>query len=248
MLMMMLTLLLRAGLRRRRRGRRGWQKAGRAGRRNPCRWPRGSGSSPGGGRSVPGPGFTVLRDGRGVKKGTRTCSSTYQLRCWPRFSASEMRWCTRKCQSMCAVFLRRPSSSVLNRLPHCVQGGPSSSWSRGMRCGRKLNDDGRCQSLVSLTPGLSLSLTRHRVHSHLQRGRLELDAVAICRLRLEATQAGQSRDRSGARRRGGRRPGSDQAGLPQHSQQRRGVRRRRCGRWLGRLGRCLRRRRPESCY
>ena len=41
-----------------------------------------------------------------------TISSTSQLRCNPRFSVSLLRWFTRKCQSMCAVFLLLPSSFV----------------------------------------------------------------------------------------------------------------------------------------
>jgi hypothetical protein len=41
-----------------------------------------------------------LNDSRLEKRVKLTCWSTYQLRWVPRFSASVLRWCTLKCQSM----------------------------------------------------------------------------------------------------------------------------------------------------
>lgn len=91
-----------------------------------------------------------------------TISSTYQLRCWPRFSASARRWCARKCQSMCAVFLRRPSSSIRKRRPHCEHGGPSSSCSCAIKCGRKLWVCVRGSASVSSPPEVGIYRERER--------------------------------------------------------------------------------------
>lgn len=94
-----------------------------------------------------------------------------------------MRWCTRKCQSRWAVFLRRPSSSLRNRRPHCVHGLPSASYTSGIRCGRNLRPWLACRLR---RPPFQISMSHSRIRSFFL---FSMTAMGTYCLREEAFRA-----------------------------------------------------------